>query len=203
MAWKLTPLRGAVEPVILGQNAIVFGRHHDNAVVLDDDMCSRKHCQITLDAKEGYVVKDLGSRNGTKVNDQRIPGPTTLRLGDVLRVGGHEFLVERAEPDVSSADSSVMGAVIDSSIEQSIFTTDPHEASAAISTGAVSATAAIGATGIATVSTGAGACVGATTTAGLRRPRIPRTIHIRPKRQHSAPCCSSIPCFQAVGPAPA
>ncbi len=134
MAWKLTPLRGAVEPVILGQNAIVFGRHPENAVVLDDDMCSRKHCQITLDSKEGYVVKDLGSRNGTKVNDQRIPGPTTLRLGDVLRVGGHEFLVERAEPDVSSADSSVMGAVIDTSIERSIFTTDPHEASAAIST---------------------------------------------------------------------
>ena len=61
VAWKLTPLRGAVEPVILGQETIVFGRHPENAVVLDDDMCSRKHCELTFESGQGYIVKDLGS----------------------------------------------------------------------------------------------------------------------------------------------
>lgn len=62
-----------------------IGRHPKCQVVLEDDRASRKHCVIWR--KNGrYHVRDLDSRNGTKVNERRVR-EVELRDRDVIRVG--------------------------------------------------------------------------------------------------------------------
>jgi FHA domain len=70
---------------------LVLGR--EEGLVLDDPQCSRRHARLYLDA-QGVVVEDLGSRNGTWVNGQRIGGPTRLAPGDQLYVGSTTLFLE-------------------------------------------------------------------------------------------------------------
>lgn len=65
---------------------ITMGRKSDNTVVLDDKYVSSHHMKIFKRNNE-YVIEDLDSTNGTKVNDIRIENRVTLRPGDVIKVG--------------------------------------------------------------------------------------------------------------------
>ena len=49
---------------------------------------STKHAAV-LQSGDGYVIRDLGSRNGTFINGQRIAADTPLADGDMIRCGGH------------------------------------------------------------------------------------------------------------------
>jgi len=69
----------------LDKAATTLGRWADNDVVVDDRWVSRYHARICRE-REGYVVEDLGSKNGTFVNGQRIARPTPLTDGDVVQV---------------------------------------------------------------------------------------------------------------------
>ncbi|MHC4765546.1 MAG: ATPase, T2SS/T4P/T4SS family, partial [Planctomycetota bacterium] len=71
--------------VKLGGGATTIGRQPDNAVVLTDDMTSRHHCVIEP-WRGGFRVRDLGSSNGTRLNDQKVT-TEALDNGDVLKVG--------------------------------------------------------------------------------------------------------------------
>ncbi len=110
---KLTPIRGQSKPLPLGDVAVSIGRGPENSIPLIDEKASRQHCLIER-ANDVWVVKDLASRNGTKVNEQKI-NEHTLRAGDVLRVGSHEFLIETDRPlhdavrDGLSVDSALQG----------------------------------------------------------------------------------------------
>jgi serine protease Do len=61
----------------------------------NDDLVSRRHAKITQSSGEAaeFSIADLGSRNGTFVNNQRIFGPVKLACGDLVRLGpgGPEF----------------------------------------------------------------------------------------------------------------
>lgn len=65
---------------------ITMGRKSDNTVVLDDKYVSSHHMKIFKRNNE-YVIEDLDSTNGTKVNDIRIGNRITLKPGDVIKVG--------------------------------------------------------------------------------------------------------------------
>src|SRR5690348_12668768 len=52
-----------------------------------DPELSRRHALVTRGAGGGLTIQDLGSANGTFVNDERIDGARTLRPGDVVRLG--------------------------------------------------------------------------------------------------------------------
>ncbi|MDX2117518.1 MAG: ATPase, T2SS/T4P/T4SS family [Planctomycetota bacterium] len=92
-SWHLKPIRGSAQSLRLGRDAVSIGRHPDNTVPLTDDLASRFHCKIEPDRAGGYVCQDLNSRNGTRINDQRV-ATAKLKPGDILRIGGHEFLIE-------------------------------------------------------------------------------------------------------------
>lgn len=68
----------------------IIGRSEEAHLRPSSDLISRQHCAITIE--NGRVtVEDLGSRNGTFVNDQQLSGPLVVKLGDVLRVGRLQF----------------------------------------------------------------------------------------------------------------
>ena len=75
---------GQVYP--LTQATITIGRQADNAIVLADQQVSRHHASLSWQGGT-YVVQDLGSANGTFINDRQISGLQRLRNGDVLRLG--------------------------------------------------------------------------------------------------------------------
>jgi DNA-binding winged helix-turn-helix (wHTH) protein len=67
-----------------GEN--VLGRQGADVIALPDSTVSRRHARVTI-AGEGAVVEDLGSRNGSFVNDRRISAPVSLADGDRLKLG--------------------------------------------------------------------------------------------------------------------
>jgi pSer/pThr/pTyr-binding forkhead associated (FHA) protein len=53
----------------------------------DDSQISRRHARVSRGADGRLTIEDLGSANGTFVNDERISAPRALELGDVVKVG--------------------------------------------------------------------------------------------------------------------
>ena len=70
----------------VGSGGVRIGRGPENAVVLADGEVSRHHARVWMQGAQVYV-QDLGSTNGTFVNETRIGGPQALRPGDRVRVG--------------------------------------------------------------------------------------------------------------------
>ena len=69
----------------------VVGRDHGNGIQLDgDEFASGRHARIEP-RPDGVWVDDLGSTNGTFVNDERITSKRLLAPGDVVRVGETEL----------------------------------------------------------------------------------------------------------------
>ena len=81
------------ERVPLGSGATTIGRLPDCSIPLADTNISRKHCEVRQSSK-GYVVADLGSTNGTKVNGLRIQGEHALDDGDIISVGSTHLRFE-------------------------------------------------------------------------------------------------------------
>jgi pSer/pThr/pTyr-binding forkhead associated (FHA) protein len=74
------------------QDTIALGRRDDNDVVIDDPQISRRHA--SLSREEGtFVLRDLGSANGTFLNAVRITEPHALREGDAIGLGGDVVLL--------------------------------------------------------------------------------------------------------------
>ncbi|MDO4586136.1 MAG: sigma 54-interacting transcriptional regulator [Planctomycetia bacterium] len=68
-----------------------IGRSTDNAVILNDDRCSRYHAKIHFH-DDHWFITDLASRNGTSVNDIFIKTETEIKNGDKIKIG-HDALV--------------------------------------------------------------------------------------------------------------
>src|SRR4051812_48023027 len=96
---KLTPIRGQAKPTVANDGTVSIGRGPENTISLIDERASRRHCVIELDNQKCWVMRDLNSRNGTKVNEARVTS-AILKPGDVLKVGSHEFLIEGDRPQV-------------------------------------------------------------------------------------------------------
>jgi len=101
--------RGAVKPKVLGmlvekkdsakrfdidKPAVTIGRAPGNHLVVDHATVSRQHATIKLEGEE-YRVYDLGSANGTFVQDQRVRDPIVLQDGVIVRFGEVEFIFKR------------------------------------------------------------------------------------------------------------
>ncbi|MCA9582791.1 MAG: FHA domain-containing protein, partial [Myxococcales bacterium] len=69
----------------VGRDTITLGRSSKSDVQVDQESVSRNHCQITIEG-DHVVLKDLGSTNGTYVND-RVIDSVHLRDGDQVKVG--------------------------------------------------------------------------------------------------------------------
>src|SRR5713226_5201717 len=63
------------------------GRNPGNDLVLEDESVSRNHALVYSSKAGVYHINDLGSSNGTLVNDSRVSAPTLLKDGDKISVG--------------------------------------------------------------------------------------------------------------------
>lgn len=63
-----------------------LGRHPNNTIQLLDKIVSKEHCIIELRG-ETYVLRDLGSLNGTFINGERVRGEAALKHGDEIALG--------------------------------------------------------------------------------------------------------------------
>ena len=80
----------------VGFNAIV-GRAETAAVRIDDPEVSRRHARLVHDER-GVIVEDLGSTNGTRINGDRVTGPSPLRDGDVVSFGDVSAVFRSSSP---------------------------------------------------------------------------------------------------------
>lgn len=72
---------------------VVVGRQPGaGGITLEEKALSRKHLRFQL-GRDGYTIEDLDSRNGTKVNGQKLNSgePVAIRSNDVVRIGGASF----------------------------------------------------------------------------------------------------------------
>jgi len=68
-----------------------IGRGTENQLPLNDERASRRHVLIHDRGVQGFWIVDLGSRNGTFVNNRRVQQPARLKDGDAVRVGSTQF----------------------------------------------------------------------------------------------------------------
>ncbi|MCH4209692.1 FHA domain-containing protein FhaB/FipA [Bifidobacterium sp.] len=84
------PLAGSSVP--LSNETITLGRSATNTVVMNDEFVSSHHARVYRDpASSDWVIEDLGSTNGTAVNQRRISEPTLLPAGAPVRIGATTF----------------------------------------------------------------------------------------------------------------
>ena len=74
---------------------VVIGRGPDSDFVIDERTVSRRHATLRR-VENGWLVEDLGSRNGTRVNGKRIVRRAQVAPGDVLGFGA---ATARFDPD--------------------------------------------------------------------------------------------------------
>lgn len=65
---------------------ITIGRSANNDLIFDDEYVSQHHARLLCN-QDGYFIEDLGSRNGTLLNDQKLSATTMLEAGDRISLG--------------------------------------------------------------------------------------------------------------------
>lgn len=81
--------------ITLGDESIVIGRHPECDIAVPDPNVSRKHAEIRRHGND-YVVVDLDSTNGTRVNGTWVTGERKLHDGDEVTVGATTIRFEGA-----------------------------------------------------------------------------------------------------------
>lgn len=79
-----------IETSLQKRDSVVIGRGVDCDVVIQDLKASRRHCQLTR-KEAGFLLEDLGSRNGTMVNGVRLTEPMLLKANQTFQVGDTMF----------------------------------------------------------------------------------------------------------------
>jgi two-component system response regulator HydG len=100
---------------------MTIGRATTNRIVVRDELCSRNHCELYRNGTT-WVLRDLGSRNGTMVNHGPVVGERELESGDLIQIGHYElgFTLDLSQPfgapeataDVNGSDTAFAVEVI-------------------------------------------------------------------------------------------
>src|SRR5262245_2420138 len=111
---------GKTTVVPLVRDEITIGRKEGNTIRLTERNVSRRHARL-LKANGKFVVSDLHSYNGVKVNGQRIGGDVSLDPGDQITIGDYQLalqldtteattLPEAAPPQVADVQTAMLAA---------------------------------------------------------------------------------------------
>jgi DNA-binding winged helix-turn-helix (wHTH) protein len=100
-AWLL----GESTRVALHAGENILGRGVDDVIEVDLPTISRRHARITIG--ESATLEDLGSKNGTWLEDERVTAPRTLADGDVVGLGSARFTFRLARSPRSTESTEM------------------------------------------------------------------------------------------------
>jgi DNA-binding NtrC family response regulator len=83
-----------------------LGRNRTNDVVLHDQHASRWHAELYFE-NSAWVVRDLGTTNGTKINGSRIPDPVPIEHGSLIGIGEVRLRFSLLDPAEASTPTPV------------------------------------------------------------------------------------------------
>ena len=81
--------------LLVAPRGATIGRSRDCDIVLEDSSISRRHAELRPGG-QGWIIEDLGSTNGVRVNGNTVHGPQEVRTGDRIEIGSTEMLFEIA-----------------------------------------------------------------------------------------------------------
>jgi len=111
MYGELIPLGGGI-PIVLDKKNLLIGRANECDVVLPLRTVSSQHCRLIL--HEGYWrVKDLDSRNGTRVNNVKVD-EHVVEPGDMIALANHKFELRYAPSDLGATGPPPVDDIFDS-----------------------------------------------------------------------------------------
>ena len=98
--------------------SVTIGRAPTNTVIVKDERCSRNHAEVFV-SQGKWVLRDLDSRNGTIIDDNRVASDYALQPGDVVRIGDSHLAfvhdLSQAFPDPGTVLRSARAVDEDSS----------------------------------------------------------------------------------------
>ena len=81
-------------PIPIDKPILFFGRHEDcDVALLTSRKVSRKHCVIAV-VDDHFVIRDLGSMNGVKINQEVVRREGKFAVGDEVSIGDVAFRLE-------------------------------------------------------------------------------------------------------------
>jgi sigma-B regulation protein RsbU (phosphoserine phosphatase) len=112
----------AAQKFALDRGVTTIGRSSANDLPIADKMLSRQHARIIRDGNGGLTIEDLGSRNGTFLNGERLVTVLPLKSGDRITVGGVTLKVEsesttRVRIDEAAGEDPLDNTILKASAE--------------------------------------------------------------------------------------
>lgn len=92
------------------RSSMTLGRGADSDLVLTNPRISRRHARLTWDG-EHFLVEDLGSKNGTRINRAPIATPTPIADGDTLELADSHLQFQTSAPTVTVVLVPTTGAL--------------------------------------------------------------------------------------------
>lgn len=93
LSLRLALMGRPVRSYVFGKPVIHVGRDPEADVFIDNPGVSREHLRLELNPEGEYEVVDLGSANGTLLNDMPVKVKIPLRTGDTVRMGKYTMTV--------------------------------------------------------------------------------------------------------------
>lgn len=93
-----------LEQVTLADQRVTLGRDPSNQICLDDDAVSGMHA-VLEQYSSGWALRDLGSRNGTFINGERVTGERPLHNHDQINIGSTRLMFR--DPDSRPRNAGV------------------------------------------------------------------------------------------------
>ena len=114
--WGILRVLSSVGPSLVEDTLIelapvtTIGRNNRNSIVLDDTYVSGEHALISWRDSQWWL-EDLGSRNGTYLNEVLITDPVIISLGDIIAIGSVKF---KLDPIVRHTEDGAESGIRDS-----------------------------------------------------------------------------------------
>ena len=104
MKIRITPSDGSPWEVELAGGTTSIGRDEDCSITLSERTVSRRHAELYEDETGTLMIRDAGSRYGTRLNGRSVEEPSPFYHGDILDIGG--FVVEIPGSTVDAGPST-------------------------------------------------------------------------------------------------
>jgi hypothetical protein len=101
-------LRFLLQEFDLPQGETMIGRGPECRITIIDPLVSRNHARVLVAGAEA-TIEDLGSRNGSRVNDHMVVGKQPLCDGDRIRIGTQELVFSQVDAVAPSGERKATG----------------------------------------------------------------------------------------------